>query len=201
MTIPRSDGRLACGRDVQGILDQVAEGRAAELDAHQSGCLHCRAALAEYDRLWSPVRELAAERVEAPASVLEVALEKIRQVVEHADHGLLGSAEGLTRISVRVVVAIARRSAQEVPGVRVALSRYRPGPGAEGGTAAASPRAAAGVTGGTTTVEVTLAADYGTDLVDLGDRVRRAVAARVCELTGMEPASVSVVVDDVLGER
>jgi len=37
--------------------------------------------------------------------------------------------------------------------------------------------------GGNTTLKL-VAADYGTDLVDLGDRVRRAVAARVRELTG-----------------
>ncbi|GAA3219103.1 hypothetical protein GCM10017691_02290 [Pseudonocardia petroleophila] len=190
MTLPHSDGRLACGREVQGVLDQVADGRADERDPHQQGCPHCRAALAEYDRLWAPVRDLAAERVEAPDSILEAALEKIRQAVEHTDWGLVPSAEGLVRISARVVVATARQSAQEVPGVRVALSRHLGGPGV-----------AAGATGASTAVEITLAAGYGTDLVALGERVRRTVAARIRELTDLEPADVTVVIDDVLPPR
>lgn len=94
------------------------------------------------------------------------------------------SAEGLVRISARVVVVTARQSAQEVPGVRVALSKRLGG-------------VAAGATGGTTAVEITLAAGYGTDLAALGERVRSTVAARIRALTGLEPADVSVVIDDV----
>ena len=42
---------LACGRPTEPLLEQVAEGRAAEFDDHQATCPHCRAALAEFDRL------------------------------------------------------------------------------------------------------------------------------------------------------
>lgn len=187
MTVPTSDERLPCGRDVRGVLEQVAEDRAHEYDAHQQGCPHCRAALAGYDRLWAPVRELAAEQVEAPDSILEAALEQVRLALEHTDNGLFRDEGGLTRIASRVVVLIARQSAQEVPGVRVALSRHGPGDGVQ-----------AGATGASTAVQVTVAADFGLDLVELGDRVRAAVAARIRELTRLEPAAVTVVIDDVL---
>ena len=192
MTVPGADERLPCGRRIQDLLDQVADGLAQQYDSHQQGCTHCQAALAEYDRLWAPVRDLAADPVEAPDSILETALEKIRQTVEHADYGLVASADGLIRISARVVVATARHSAQQVPGVRVALSKHL-----LAGDAPSALSVAAATTGRSTAIEITLAADYGTDLRELGERVRRTVAARVRELTDLDPATVTVIIDDV----
>ena len=46
-----------------------------------------------------------------------------------------------------------------------------------------------------------VAADRGTDLWALETRIRGEVAARVRELTGLEPVHVSVVVEDVLDLR
>jgi uncharacterized alkaline shock family protein YloU len=183
--------RLVCGRDADAILEQVATGRAAERDAHQRDCPHCLATLREYDRLWAPVRESAAEPVVVPDSVVETALGRIRAALAQPEYGLLESPLGVTRISARVVVAAARRGAQGVPGVRVALSRQIDGgDGANGGVTA-------GVAGTSTAIQITLAADYGHDLVALGERVRHAVTDTVHRLTGLEPADVSVVIDDV----
>ena len=53
------------------------------------------------------------------------------------------------------------------------------------------------MSGRSTAIEVTLAADYGTDLIELGERIRSHVAARVRDLTGLEPATVTVNIDDV----
>ncbi len=53
------------------------------------------------------------------------------------------------------------------------------------------------MSGRSTAVEVTLAADYGTDLVALGGRIRTEVANRVRDLTGLEPVAVTVHIDDV----
>lgn len=185
MTAP---GPLPCGRDADTILEQVADGRAGERDAHQQDCPHCQAALGEYDRLWAPVRASAAEPVTVPDSVLETALGRIRATMAHPDFGLLESTQGVTRISARVVVAAARRGAQRVPGVRVALSRHLDD---------TDSRVTAGVAGHSTAIQVTLAADYGHDLVALGEHVRRAVTETVHRLTGLEPSQVTVVIDDV----
>lgn len=185
MTAPE---RLPCGRDADAILEQVADGRSAERDAHQQDCPHCQAALGEYDRLWAPVRESAAEPVTVPDSVLETALSKIRAAMARPDFGLIESPQGVTRISARVVVAAARRGAEGVPGVRVALSRQVDAP---------DERVTAGVSGTSTVIQVTLAADYGRDLVALGDQVRETVTDTVRRLTGLEPAQVTVVIDDV----
>jgi uncharacterized alkaline shock family protein YloU len=177
--------QLTCGRRVEDVLAQVADGRGADRDAHQRRCPHCQAALAEYDRQWAPIKELAAEQVSAPDSILENAMHRIRGAVEHLDYGVLESARGRTRISARVVVVAARESAGGVPGVRVALSRQ------------IATEVVAGVAGRSTAIEITLAADHGVDLHRLGERVRAAVTAEVRALTGLEPVHVTVVIDDV----
>jgi uncharacterized alkaline shock family protein YloU len=192
---------LACGRLVEDVLAQVAEGRGADRDAHQRQCPHCQAALAEYDRLWIPIRELAAETVDSPEGVLERALRRIRGAVEHANYAVVESANGLTRISARVVAVTARETAQTVPGVRVALSKHMTGSDGDSPSPAESDGAGvvAGVAGQSTAIEITLAADYGLDLQDLGERVRAEVSARVRELTDLEPVQITVIIDDVLG--
>ena len=181
--------RLACGRPAGELLDQVADGGPQPRDAHQRGCVHCQAALAEYDRLWGPVRELAAERVDVPDSVMEAALRRIRGAVERPDYAVLQGPRGRTRIAARVVVAAARDAAQAVPGVRVAVGRHLGGAAAD---------VAVGVAGRSAAVEIVLAASYGVDLVQLGERVRSEVAARIREITDLEPVDVTVIIDDIL---
>lgn len=193
--------RLPCGQRVEDVLAQVAADRAAERNAHQRDCLHCQAALAEYDRLWSPVRDLAAEHVTGPDSIVETALARIRGAVEHADYGVLDSGQGRTLIAARVVVVAARETARAVPGVRVALSRHLVG--RAGGDAAIGPdgrgdtEVSAAMAGRSTAIEITVAADYGIDLRRLGERIRAEVIARVRALTDLEPVHVTVIIDDV----
>ena len=74
------------------MLAQVTAGRGGDRDAHQRHCPHCHAALAEYERLWAPLTELAAEKLSAPDSIVENALRRIRGAVEHLDYGVLESA-------------------------------------------------------------------------------------------------------------
>jgi uncharacterized alkaline shock family protein YloU len=201
-----SGGRLTCGRRVEDVLAQVAAGRGGDRDAHQRRCPHCHAALAEYERLWAPLAELAAEKPSAPDSIVENALRRIRGAVEHLDYGVLESARGRTRISARVVVAVARESAQAVPGVRVALSKRitsRTGDGSDipaddtAENPAGGAEVVAGLAGRSTAIEITLAADYGVDLHRLGEQVREAVAAEVRALTDLEPVQVTVIIDDI----
>lgn len=196
MTLPGAD-RLRCGHLVEDVLAQVADGRGAERDAHQQTCPHCQAALAEYQRLWAPMVEIAATRVTAPDSIIDNALQRIRGVVEHTDYGVLTSTHGITRISARVVVSLARETAQTVPGVRVALSKNLTDP-PTGQPDQYGSDVTAGVVGRSTAIEIILAADYGQDLVALGEQVRRVVAARVHALTDLQPVAITVIVDDVL---
>jgi uncharacterized alkaline shock family protein YloU len=192
---PPPEERLACGRSTGPLLEQVAEGRAAQLDEHQRTCPHCRAALGEFERLWGPVRAVAAERPRAPASVVEAALRRVRAGSQEPDYGRIDSPLGHTRVAARVVVALARHLAGQVPGVEVALSGLAAdGHGVVGEVV---PDVQAGVSGGSTAVQITLAAAYGQDLQALGERIRGVVARGVREATGLEPVDVTVLVDDV----
>jgi len=101
----------------------------------------------------------------------------------------LQGPRGRTRIAARVVVAAARDAAQAVPGVRVAVGRHLGGAAAD---------VAVGVAGRSAAVEIVLAASYGVDLVELGERVRSEVAARIREITDLEPVDVTVIIDDIL---
>lgn len=186
---------LACGRPTEPLLEQVAEGRAAEFDDHQSTCPHCRAALAEFDRLWAPVRAVQADRPQAPPAVIEAALRTVRGITSEPEYGRITTPLGHTRVAARVVVALARHFAAQVPGVEVALGRLAASDHGDGGEVV--PDVAAGVAGGSTSVQITLAARYGQDLRALGERIRVAVSRGVRDATGLEPVDVTVVVDDV----
>ena len=195
-----TEGRLACGRDAGALVAQVAEGRAERLDDHQRDCPYCQAALAEFDRLWAPVRAVSADRPQAPEGLLDEALRSIRGVAADPEFGSISDPRGRTRISARVVEQLARHLASRVPGVRVALSRLvAPGAGPETSLMEDhGPEVVAGVAGGSTVLAITLAADYGTNLLDLGARIRDTVADGIRTSTGLEPVAVLVHVDDVL---
>lgn len=194
-----TEGRLTCGREAAALVAQVAEGRSDRPDAHQRDCPYCQAALAEFDRLWAPVRAVSAHRPRAPEGLLDDALRSIRGVAADPEYGSIVDARGRTRISAQVVVALARHLASRVPGVRVALSRLvaageGPETSLDGGH---DPEVVAGVAGGSTVVAITLAADLGQDLVALGARIRATVADGIRASTGLEPVAVLVHVDDV----
>lgn len=208
---------LPCGRDPQQLLEQVAEHGPDTVDDHQRQCLHCQAALAEFDRLWAPMRSVAADRPKAPPGVLDSVLTSIRGVSADPEFARLDEGFGHTRISGRVVAAIARHHAARVVGVRGALGKldragHRRGDAdpdfpetsvhtAQPADMARAPQASAGVAGASTAIEIVLAAEYGRDLRALADEVRAAVVAGVRANTGLEPVAVTVVIDEVLLPR
>jgi hypothetical protein len=74
---------LPCGADPAALVAQVADrlqpGPAVR--EHQAGCPHCTATLAQLERLWVLVGELAAERVTAPAAVDAVIMGRVRRAM------------------------------------------------------------------------------------------------------------------------
>jgi uncharacterized alkaline shock family protein YloU len=183
--------RLPCGVAVDDLVSQVADGTAGERTPHQETCPHCQAALAEYGQIWSPIHELAAEAVHPPDGMIDEILRKMRGAVSDPAYGVLRGPHGDTRIAGRVVAVTARATTEQIPGVRAALAAA---PAADDGTGSV----VAGVAGGSTAIHITLAADYGEDLRVLADRIRRAVAGSVREITGLQPVHITVIVDDVL---
>ena len=193
---------LACGADVDELLEQAANGYASRLTAHQRDCLYCQAALSEFGQVWEPVRSVAAEQVAVPAALKTAVASQIRKLVADIWYTLQLSDGGAIRIAARVVARIAREAARDVPGVRVAFGRSthsRVASLAEWATLRhRHPNAAVGVLGRTAVADLAIAVEYG----DRVDAVARAVQQRaVAELrrkVGLRDVTVNVTVDDVL---
>jgi uncharacterized alkaline shock family protein YloU len=185
--------RLRCGAAVDDLVSQISDGTASDRTPHQETCPHCQAALAEYVRLWAPIDALAAESVHPPDSIVDEVLRRIHGAVSDPAYGTLTGPRGDTRIASRVVAVTARVTTEQIPGVRAALARGRPAP-VDGGTTGV----VAGVAGISTALQITLAASYGEDLNALADRIRTAVARSVREITGLQPAEITVIIDEVL---
>ncbi len=194
--------RLPCGAAVSELFDQVAEGHDSQLSAHQAGCPHCRAVLAEIGELWAPVRQLAAEQVSAPPGMVAAVMSRVRELAREVWYAVLPADRGTTRIAARVVGAIARRAAAGVPGVKVVLGRSTD-PAQVRTTRRATdrhayPGTAVGVAGGRVAIDLALAVAYGLPIPEVSAQVQQTVVFHVRAATGVADVEVNVTVDDVL---
>jgi hypothetical protein len=72
---------LPCGADLGALVAQVADGAAPRDPAHQAGCPHCRAALAQLEELWSLAGRLARERVDVPERIDAVVMGRVQRAI------------------------------------------------------------------------------------------------------------------------
>ena len=193
---------LPCGVQVDALLEQVADGHAADLDAHQQDCVHCQAALTELAVLWAPVTEQAATPVPVPPGLTAAVMSQIRGMVHDAWYTLQVTDPGGIRIAARIVARLARDAARVVPGVRVALGRStqdRLAAMAERATAAhRHPHAAVGVLGQTAVVDLAVAVSYGDPVHEVARDIQRQVITTLRDIIGLQSVTVNVTVDDVL---
>lgn len=188
--------RVECGADYDELVAQVAERRAPvpERAAHQRGCPHCRAAIAELQELWSPVAALARSDVRAPAGLIETVMARVRELPRHSSYALVGAGgRGSTRVAARVIGAIARRAALQVPGVSAAVGGRR----AQRDETMSDRGASVGVSGSHVVVEVSLVVRPGAVIPTVVAQVRRAVIERIAALTDLTVTAVDVAVLDL----
>jgi uncharacterized alkaline shock family protein YloU len=191
---------LPCGAEIDPVLEQVADGRAADRDAHQRDCVHCQAAIAEFTALWAPVAETAATPVPAPPGLTAAVMSQIRVLIRDVWYTLQTTEDGVIRIAARIVAALARDSARIVPGVRVALGRSTNDKIA---TERATfqhrhPDAAVGVLGRTAVVDLAVAVTYGDPVHQVARDIQQHVTAALRDHVGLQTVAVNVIVDDVL---
>jgi uncharacterized alkaline shock family protein YloU len=193
---------LPCGADVDLLLEQAAQGRGAERDAHQQLCVHCQAALGEFTAVWEPVAELAAAPVPAPPGLVAAVMSQVRRLVHDVWYTLEVTEVGVVRIAARIVAALARDSARAIPGVRVALGRSTQGKVAalaEKATLAhRHPHAAVGVLGRTAVVDLAVAIGYGDPAHQVAREIQRHVTSTLRDQVGLRDVTVNVTIDDVL---
>ena len=208
MTTPSTDPgpnlghQLPCGANVDELLEQVAAGRAQELDTHQLGCVHCRATLTELATLWAPVEAAAATSIAVPSGLTQSIMRAVHRRVQNTWFTFEAADGGAIRIAARVVAVIARDTARRVPGVRVVLGRTT-----ESRIAALvekatlghrHPHSAVGVLGRTAAVELAVAVTYGEPAPDVARAIQQRVIAALQRDIGVTGVKVDVVVDDVL---
>jgi uncharacterized alkaline shock family protein YloU len=193
---------LPCGAEVDPLMEQVADGYASDLDAHQRDCVHCQAAIAEFAALWAPVAETAASPAQAPPGLTAAVMSQIRVLVRDVWYTLQTTDLGVIRIAARIVAALARDSARTVPGVRVALGRST-----ESKLAALAeqatlrhrhPHAAVGVLGRTAVVDLAVAVTYGDPVHAVARNIQQHVIATLRDSIGLQTVVVNVTVDDIL---
>jgi uncharacterized alkaline shock family protein YloU len=193
---------LPCGTEVDPLLEQVADGRAADLDAHQRNCVHCQAAIGEFTALWAPVAETAATPVPAPPGLTAAVMNQIRVLIRDVWYTLQTTEDGVIRIAARIVATLARDSARMVPGVRVALGRST-----YSKTTALTeratfqhrhPHAAVGVLGRTAVVDLAVTVTYGDPVHEVARDIQQHVIATLHDQIGLKTVAVNVIVDDIL---
>jgi uncharacterized alkaline shock family protein YloU len=193
---------LPCGADVDVLLEQAAQARGADWDAHQRHCVHCQAALREFTFLWGPVSELAAAPVSAPPGLVAAVMCQARRLVSDVWYTLEITEIGAVRIAARIVAVLARDCARTIPGVRVAFGRS-----SHGRVAALSekatlghqqPDAAVGVLGRTAVVDLAVAVGYGDPAHEIARDIQRQVTKSLRDQVGLRDVTVNVTIDDVV---
>lgn len=194
------DERLPCGASVDELLAHVVDGRPPRDPEHQRWCPHCRAMLAELRDAWSPVEDLAAEEVRAPAGLLDAVMARVRELSRNPWYASLPGPRGHTRVAARVVGVIARLAAESVPRVTLALGRGHTGSAASAAEIAGPAGETAsdvGVAGTHVVVDVQIVIDYGAPVHEVARQVRKQISRDLREHAGLVTAEVNVTVVDV----
>ncbi len=196
-------GRLPCGVLVEDLLSQVADAAPPADPGHQRGCPHCRATLAQLDDLWSPVRQVTAETVQAPPGLLQAVMTQV---------GSCPGTAGRPCCSTRRAAPASPRGSW-APSTGWPPSRYRASrsPWEEGGSPRRPTRrpTAPGSRGERwighgrrsvrthVVVDVQIAVDYGASMHRVAEQVRERIAQHIAVQTGLTATEVHVVVVDV----
>ena len=187
---------LPCGANVDDLLEQAADGHAADLTPHQQSCPHCQAALGEFARVWEPVHTLAAEPVSVPAALKTIVSDQIRKLIADTWYTLQHTDDGAIRIAARVVATLARDAARTVPGVRVAFGRHSYGQITELAEKATlghrAPHAAIGVLGRTAVIDLALAVRHGEVVDEVACQVQQRVITQLRATVGGQDVTVNL---------
>lgn len=168
--------RLACGRDLLALVEQVSDGLPPAEPEHQAACPHCQGALARIRSTTADLRGLAAEPVAVPSGLARRVMARLRD--EQARLALAPGERGRTSVNRAIVAQVANRAALAVPEVAFASA------GVGGGE-------------GSVRIEVHLVVAYGPAVARVAGAVRERIARDVAALTGLLVETVNVRVDDL----
>ena len=195
-----TENYLACGVPFEEILDQVTDHAPPRDPGHQATCATCRATLAELSATWASVDGLVGQQVRAPAALLRAVMDRIRELSSHPWYAVLTTPEGDTKIAARVIGAVARLAAQDVPQVSLALGGGRTGTGHSRADLAGNTGETAtdvGVSGQHVIVDVDVVVEMGAHIPQLADQIRARISHDIADLAGLTVAQVNISILDV----
>lgn len=198
------DEQLACGVPFDEILDQVTDHRPPRDPDHQATCPTCRATLAELQGVWTSVDELVAQDVRAPTDLLRVVMDRVRELARQPWYAVINTPHGDTKIAARVVGAIARLAAQDVPQVSLALGGGRTGTDHSAHELASTSGEAAtdiGVSGMHVVIDVDIVIDYGAHIPSTTNQIRTRITHDIAAYTGLTVAEVNINLVDIHSDK
>lgn len=186
---------LPCGESLDALFEQVAAGGERQRTRHQRTCQHCTVALNDAGQVWMSIRAIAGQPVHMPPALVGTIMDSVQRRADAGWFGVSGTSRGLTRVSAKVIAAIARAAATRISGV--ARVRYSwseligtvltPAPGT-----AVQPSAPEAVA-----VEVDITTEYGEPIDQIAAAVRRTITRDVGRLAGVAVERIDVEVSDV----
>lgn len=178
--------RLPCGRSVDPLVAQVADGAAPADPQHERSCPHCRAALAEIRAVWAPLQALAAEQVQAPRTVRALVMARIRNLPRNVWYAVVEGERGTTFTAARVIGKVVRLAADGIPAISLALGRGRTAPGTD-----------IGVTGSHVVLDVHVVVRRGAHIPTVARELRDRIRIHLVDLVGLTPTEINIAVVDI----
>jgi uncharacterized alkaline shock family protein YloU len=195
MSQARLPSELECGALVADLLEQVADGHAAELTSHQTGCPYCKLTLSRAANSWRAIEGLRAEPVQPSPQLLARVMQRTRAGLEDWQIEL-GGERGVTRVSRAVLTSLAFWTASAAPGVREVFGARPTGTDVQMAGPSKSRRERL-LSPHNLRIELELSLHYGFNALVVAEEVRRAVLDQVWEVTGLELAGVELLIADV----
>ncbi|MBA2629872.1 MAG: Asp23/Gls24 family envelope stress response protein [Thermoleophilaceae bacterium] len=186
MTTDLAADRVPCGAELAALVEQVADGHAAQRSEHQLACPHCQVALVDLAARWAPVRSYADRPVAVPPTLVALVLRRVRACAEADRFVVLTTARGVARVSAWTLERMAALAAGRVAGVRAVVGRTV--------QLAPNPSGRPSVK-----VQLDITVAYGSSLVKVADAARREVVAEIESATGVLVQAVDVTVEDLAG--
>lgn len=170
---------LPCGHDPLVVVDDARAGRVSE---HSRGCEFCQQAIDE-DRLLAAVREIEAEPVPAPDTLLPRVMTAVWSELRPGRRIAVPAAGPSATVTELAIVSMLRQHLDELPDLIVHRCRVREGePASE-----LRPEGEPGLV-----VELTAAGAYGADLAELAGQVRGTADRVLREQFGFDDVRVDV---------
>lgn len=173
---------LACGRDATRVWEHAEAGG---LDEHERSCPHCRATVADRERLAGLVGRMAAEELRPPPNLVEQVVAAV--VSDLRPHDLLELGDG-SWLARPAAAAALRHVVDSMDGLRARSCRITQDPG----MALGEP--------GPLHVTIGVTARFGVNLASVTARVRQVLISTGDRALGVPVARVDIQVVDVWDE-